>query len=100
MILPDGTKLTELQAQFAYYEVADLRSWNAFKARVDQIDRSHLRRGAGRRWFQQCVVRINGRIAMATELDGGRYLLVDITDTPRLTTLQRILMRLFGRKSF
>lgn len=99
MITHNKVKMNELTARFAYYHIEDQREWGGFKARVAQIDESHLRNGAGEKWVKHSTVLLNGRLATATELDGGRSILITFQNPPVMSRFKRVLMKLFGRTS-
>ena len=99
MITHNKVKLNELTARFAYYYIEDQREWGSFKARVAQIDEDTLRKARGEKWVKHSTVSLNGRLATATELDGGRSILITFQDPPRLSRIKRVLMKLFGRTS-
>jgi hypothetical protein len=99
MITHNKVKMNELTAHFAYYYIEDQREWGGFKARVAQIDESLLRKVVGEKWVKHSAVLLNGRLGTATELDGGRSILITFQDTPRLSKFKKIMMKLFGRTS-
>jgi hypothetical protein len=99
MITHDNVRMSELTARFAYYYTEDQREWGSFKARVAQIDESLLRRGAGEKWAKHSAVFLNGRLATATELDGGKSILITFQNPPRLSRFKKIMMKLFGHTS-
>ena len=99
MIAHNKVKMDELTARFAYYHIEDQREWGSFKARVAQIDEDTLRKARGEKWVKHSTVLLNGRLATATELDGGRSILITFQNPPSLSRFKKIMMRLFGRTS-
>ena len=99
MITHNNVRISELTARFAYYYIEDQREWGGFKARVAQIDEDTLRKARGEKWVKHSTVYLNGRLATATELDGGRSILITLQNPPSLSRFKRVLMKLFGRTS-
>ena len=99
MITHNNVRMSELTARFAYCHIEDQREWGSFKARVAQIDESHLRKGAGEKWVKHRSVLLNGMLATSTELDGGRSILITFQNPPKLSRFKKVMMKLFGRTS-
>lgn len=97
MKLHDNTVINELEAYFAYAKVKDSRKWNHFLALVDKMNRSHLRLTKKNKGLCSYVVILNGKIGEAYVLDDSEnFILLDMAARPKLTRLQKLMLKLFG----
>ena len=53
----------------------------------------------GEKWVKHSTVYLNGRLATATELDGGKSILITFQNPPVMSGFKKIMMKLFGRTS-